>query len=78
MIYAKDTFNCNEIHVTDENDLEFIGLNVTLSPQMSYILVVIYRPPSSNADFYEKLDILLKQLNPAKELIILGDLNVNW
>jgi len=78
VIYAKDTFNCSEILVTDENDLEFIGLNVSLSPQMSFILVVIYRPPSTNVDFYEKLDNLLKQFNPAKELIILGDLNVNW
>lgn len=78
MIYAKDTFICNEIHVADENGLEFHGLTVSLSQQISFTLVVIYRPPSSNVDFYEKLETLLKQLNFAKEVIIMGDLNVNW
>lgn len=45
---------------------------------MSFVLPVIYRPPTSNVDFYEKLGIFMKQLSLAKEVIIMGDLNVNW
>lgn len=68
MIYAKETFNCNEIHVTDENGLEFLRpLRNTLSQQMSFTLEVVYRPPSSNGNFYEKLQMALKQLNLAKK-----------
>lgn len=43
MIYAKNTFNCNEILFTNENGLEFLGLTVSLSQQMFFILVIIYR-----------------------------------
>lgn len=60
MIYAKETFNCNEVHVTRGNGLELIALDVMLSQQMSFTLVVIYRPPSSNVHFYEKLENVIK------------------
>ena len=78
LIYAKDIFNCKEIHVSNQNGLELICLDIPLSPQMSFVLIVIYRPPLSNIDFYEKLDNLLKQCNFQKEVIIMGDLNINW
>ena len=78
MNYAKYIFYCKEIHVSNENGLELICLDITLSPHMSFVLIVIYRPPSSNIDFYEKLDNLLKQCNFKKEVIIMGDLNINW
>ena len=78
LIYAKDIFNCKEIHVSNQNGLELICLDIPLSPQMSFVLIVIYRPPLSNIDFYEKLDNLVKQCNFQKEVIIMGDLNINW
>lgn len=78
MIYAKESFNCNEIQINNENDLEFLSLNITLSQQMSFTLAVIYRPPSFNVEFYDKLALVIKQLNFAKEVIIMGDLNINW
>lgn len=78
MIYAKESFNCNEIQINYENDLEFLSLNVNLSQQMSFTFAVIYRPPSSSVDFYDKLASVMKQLNFAKEVIIMGDLNINW
>ena len=78
LIYAKYIVNCKEIHASNENGLELICLDITLSPQRSFVLIVIYRPPLSNIDFYEKLDNLLKQCNFQKEVIIMGDLNINW
>ena len=78
MIYVKDSIQCNEIHWLNCKELECIGLNIILSPQMSFILVVIYRPPSSNIGFYEKFEKLLKECNFSKEVIIMGDFNINW
>ncbi len=45
---------------------------------MSFVLIVIYRPPSSNIRFYENLKQLLKQCDFNKEVIIMGDFNINW
>lgn len=60
MIYVKDRIQCNEIHWSNCEELECIGLNIILSPQMSFTLIVIYRPPSSSISFYEKFEKLLK------------------
>ncbi len=43
---------------------------------MSFVLVVIYRPPSADNSFYENFEKLLKESN--KEIIIVGDFNINW
>ncbi len=78
MIYVKTGIQCNEIVWANCIDLECIGLNLVLSPQMSFVLIVIYRPPSSNISFYENLKQLLKQCDFNKEVIIMGDFNINW
>jgi len=78
MIYVKTTIQCKEIAWADCMDLECIGLNLILAPQMSFVLIVIYRPPSSNITFYENLKQLLKQCDFNKEVIIMGDFNINW
>lgn len=78
MIYVKNSIHCNEITLSNSVDLECIGLNFILSPQMSFVLIVIYRPPSSNSSFYENLKQLLKQCDFNKEVIIMGDFNINW
>lgn len=78
MIYVKDRIQCNEIHWSNCEELECIGLNIILSPQMSFTLIVIYRPPSSSISFYEKFEKLLKECNFNKEVIIMGDFNINW
>lgn len=49
-----------------------------LSPEMSFMLIVIYRPPSSNNDFYTTFKKLLQACDFKKEVILLGDLNCNW
>lgn len=78
MISAMNIFNWNEILIKYTTGLEFLGLTITLSQQMSFPLLVIYRHPLSNANFFEKLEILLKQLNFTKEVTIMDGLNVNW
>lgn len=45
---------------------------------LSFVLVVIYRPPSADNSFYENFERLLKESNLDKEIIIMGDFNINW
>lgn len=77
MVYIKNSIQCEEINLAN-CDLECIGLKMILSPQMFFSLIVIYSPPSSNIDFYEKLQNMLANCNFDKEVIIMGDFNVNW
>ena len=78
MVYVKNVFQCIEIKWSYCNDLEYIGLNITLSPHMTFTVIVIYRHPASDCSFYQKLETLLKECNFNKEIIIMGDVNINW
>lgn len=62
MVYIKSTLQCHKIKWS-HNLLECLGLNITLSPQMSFVLVVMYRPPSADNSFYENFEQLLKESN---------------
>ncbi len=77
MCYIKDTIRCNVIKI-EHCELEYLCLNIVLSPEMSFTLIVIYRPPSSNVTFYEKFGELLQQCDFNREVIVIGDINVNW
>lgn len=46
---------CNKIHWSNCDELECIGLNIILSPQMASVLVVVYCLLSSNS-FQEKFE----------------------
>ncbi len=78
LLYVKNTLNCSQIELPTDNTLECVGVNISLSDKMSFIVLCMYRKPSANADFYDQLKALLKMLNPKKEIILVGDLNVNW
>ncbi len=78
MVYIKSTLQCLKMQWSNCNLLECLGLNVSLSPQMSFVLVVICRPPSADNSFYENFEKLLKESNLGKEIIIMGDFNINW
>ena len=77
LCYVKDSISCNEILFTN-CDLECLGLNMVLSPEMSFTLIVIYWPPSATVSFYDKFRDLLQQCDSNKEIIICGDINANW
>ncbi len=79
MVYIKSTLHCLKIQWSNCNIFECLGLNVSLSPQISFVLVVIYRPPSADNSFYENFEKLLKESNLDKSIIIImGDFNINW
>lgn len=52
LIYVKDSIQSQQIAIP-ENNLECVGVKITLSPQMSFAVLVVYRPPTASNDFFE-------------------------
>lgn len=80
LFYVKDNLKCSQINVQDklEVETECIALTINLSPQMSFIVIGVYRPPGADASFYASFKEILRDLSAlGKEVIVLGDLNVN-
>ncbi len=78
LFYIKDCISCKEIQCHAEMDLECICLDVMLSPQMSFILIGVYRPPSAKSVFHEKLCTVLRECTSGNFVILMGDFNINW
>ncbi len=56
---------------------EILALNLTVSKTLHLIVVGCYRPPSASNDAFSSLMHSVTSLN-YKELVLLGDFNVNW
>lgn len=54
-----------------------MGVTVRLSPEMSFVVIVLYRPPTAKDIFFTHRIEILKKCNN-KEIILLGDFNINW
>ena len=79
LIYVRDSIKCNVIEWSHkELNFDCIGLNIMLSPEMSFTVICLYRPPKTNSLFYDQLQTILKECDNKKEIIILGDVNLNW
>ena len=59
-------------------DIECMAVRIILSTNMSFTVICLSRPPSSNGKFYEYLRNTLKEFDINNELILLGDFNINW
>ena len=77
IFYVRDTIHCTQIQFKDDQ-LECIGLDITLSPKMSFTVLGLYRPPDSKAIFFNQLNTILKECNLDKEVHLMGDFNLNW
>ena len=78
IFYVREHLKCTQIEWVCVHNLECIGLKIALSPQMSITLIGMYRPPSASNAFYAELQALLKECDTKNEVILLGDLNINW
>ena len=58
--------------------MECMAVRIILSTNMSFTVICLSRPPSSNGKFYEYLRNTLKEFDINNELILLGDFNINW
>lgn len=52
--------------------------SVLASSQMSLTLICLYRPSSSRCESYHPLNSMWKGCDFDKEVILMGDFNVNW
>lgn len=77
LFYIKDCISCKEIQCHAETDLECICLDV-MSPQIYFILIGVYRPPSAKSVFHEKLCTVFRECTSGKEVILMSDFNINW
>ena len=56
--------------------MEAVCLEITKPQSKPFIVTTIYRPPNANAEFFDHLEKLIKQIDDEnKEMYILGDLN---
>ena len=76
LIYIRECIKCVELELVV--NMECLGLNVILSPNMNFNIVVLYNPPSHDTDFYSELKNILSACDKYNETIFLGDYNVNW
>lgn len=62
----------------NDNSVECMGITVTLSPQRLFNIVGMYSPTSSKDVFFVLMIDILKQCDLSKELLQMGDFNLNW
>ncbi len=78
LLYIRDTLKCEQIEWLKETQLECVGVKVTLSSEMSFFLICLYRHPSATVEFHDQLKETFNACNFNKEVIVFGDLNINW
>jgi len=80
--YVHKTLKIKSVDIENyckEKDLEACAIKLNLN--FSHICIItIYRVPSGNFDFFiNNLDLILRNLyNPALEIIICGDINIDY
>lgn len=78
LFYVKDDIKCERVIYKAGSMLEYVGIKIILSEHMSFNILGVYRPPSGDDTFYDQLAEVLKECNHNKELLLMGDFNVNW
>ena len=58
LLYVKNTVKCKEILWPKDVRIEGVGVTITLSAEMSFVVLCLYRQPSAKIDFYDhKVDL---------------------
>lgn len=77
-IYIKNKFQVNVLlSKSVSKQFEFLALKLVVSTSLSLTVIGCYRPPSADTSALSALVQLLSDVS-YKELILLGDLNLNW
>ena len=77
-IYIRDSFRGSEIEFDYDVSIKCIALNVYLSPEMQFHILVLYNPSTCDTSFCDNLEKLLKVISHKTEVMIFGDFNINW
>lgn len=73
------TIKCTELSFDCDVQIEYLCVDVLLSPQMHFMIMVLYNPPSTPEEkFCDELEKLLNVASYKSELIIFGDFNMDW
>ena len=75
-LYIRDSISFNPRPDLAVNGMEVIWVELLLPRTKGILACACYRPPS-DGDFLSKLEQSLSKVEPGKELLILGDLNIN-
>ena len=65
LIYLKNSIDSHQIDIPDPT-IECVGVTIKLSPQMSFIVLCVYRPSKVTCDFYTGLTASKKHVNERK------------
>ena len=77
-IYLRSSINYKIRSDLIPPELEAVCLEIIKPQSKPFIVTTIYRPPNANAEFFDHLEKLIKQIDDEnKEMYILGDLNCN-
>lgn len=74
LIYVRDSIDSHQIDIPVQI-LDCVGVIITLSAQMSFILLAVYRPRNATNEFYFDLAEIHKKYE-TKETLVMGDLNI--
>ena len=77
-IYLRSTINFTIRNDLVPNDIEAVCVEISKPNSRNFIVVPVYRPPSSATEFFVAFEKMIKMIDDEnKELHILGDLNCN-
>ncbi|KAK0154474.1 Heat shock protein [Merluccius polli] len=80
LVYYKEHFKCSEIELPAEVALEFVAVDISLSPKISLIVICLYKRPTLTG-FFDQLECIFNAYNfkqTYEEIIVMGDFNIDW
>ena len=69
LLYVKNNIQCKQMDLPN-NALECVAVTISLSPEMSFNIIVLYRPPNEKDTFFDDLKEVLKICN-GKEVLLM-------
>lgn len=78
LLNVENLLKCTQLMAPSDVKIEYVSVKVSLFSEMSFIIICLYCPPSARSDFYDQLKLLLNHFSSDSEIILVGDLNVNW
>ena len=78
VLYVKENLRCSLREDMQVNDIEALWVEIKHESQKEFLLGYTYRPPSSHQKWTTDFEVVLEQVyTENKEIILLGDLNLN-
>lgn len=79
-LYVKDSLTVENLDLNVNNhNLELLGIKIVQPNQKDLIILLVYRPPTGEIDYFcDKLKEIVQSLPNKDELIIMGDFNVDY